>query len=79
MGKRRHYRFADQTYKKVIAHEGKFPIHTRRVLEHSDETFCNFLDLTIVPPGSDIGMHTHAMSNEELYIQRQPAALLERT
>ena len=68
MGKRRHYRFADQTYERVIAHKGKVPIFTRRVLENSGETFLNFLDLTIVPPGADIGIHTHAMDNEEMYI-----------
>ena len=68
MGKRRHYRFVDQIFEKKIAHEGKAPILTRRVLKQSDKTFCNFLDLTIVPPGADIGIHAHAKDNEEMYI-----------
>jgi len=29
---------------------------------------CNFLDLTVVPPGADIGLHTHTDDNEETYI-----------
>ncbi|KMO43567.1 hypothetical protein VQ03_07715 [Methylobacterium tarhaniae] len=28
----------------------------------------NFIDLTVVPSGSDIGVHTHADDNEEIYV-----------
>ena len=29
---------------------------------------CHFVDLTRVPPGSDIGIHTHERDNQELYV-----------
>ncbi|MFL5321526.1 MAG: cupin domain-containing protein [Myxococcaceae bacterium] len=28
----------------------------------------HFVDLTVLPPGADVGRHTHAKDNEELYV-----------
>ena len=65
---RKHYRFEDQAYDQVIAHGGKVPIRTWRVLQSAPGRLFNFLDMTIVPPGGDIGLHTHTEDNEEIYI-----------
>jgi mannose-6-phosphate isomerase-like protein (cupin superfamily) len=64
----RYYRFAEQNFKQVFAHGGQTSILTERVFDHQKETNCNFIDLTIVPPGGEIGIHTHELNNEEMYI-----------
>ena len=64
----RHFRFEKQDFKEVFAHGGARPILTRRVLDAAGGSACNFLDLTIVPPGGGIGLHTHRADNEEIYI-----------
>ena len=64
----RHYRFADQPLEEVYAHGGSQPILTRRVLDANRGGHCNFLDLTVVPAGADIGDHTHTLDNEEIYV-----------
>jgi mannose-6-phosphate isomerase-like protein (cupin superfamily) len=28
----------------------------------------SFIDVSLVPPGGEIGLHTHALDNEEIYI-----------
>jgi mannose-6-phosphate isomerase-like protein (cupin superfamily) len=56
------------SFEGVTAHGGSRPILTRRVLSASESGSCNFIDLTIVPPGSDIGVHTHTDDNEEIYV-----------
>ncbi|HEX7035602.1 MAG TPA: cupin domain-containing protein [Pseudomonadales bacterium] len=52
----------------TTAHGADRPILTRRVLEAADSKALNFIDLTIVPPGSYIGEHTHTDDNEEIYV-----------
>ena len=48
-------------------HGGTGPIEFRRLLTQSDfETPIDFVDYTIIPPGSTIGVHEHN-GNEEIY------------
>ena len=48
-------------------HDGTGPIEFRRLLAGSDfETPIDFIDYTVVPPGSSIGAHKHS-GNEEIY------------
>jgi mannose-6-phosphate isomerase-like protein (cupin superfamily) len=63
----RHFKFEDTVFDQVIAHGGSGSIITRRVLESRNRAI-NFVDLTVVPVGSDIGVHTHTHDNEEIYI-----------
>lgn len=68
MGYKRHYSFATQNFKKESAHGGRSTILTKRAFQNLEATNCNFIDLTIVPPRAEIGVHTHQLNNEELYI-----------
>lgn len=63
-----HFSFDNVSLTELTAHGGAKPIRTRRVLHGSESGTRNFIDLTIVPPGSDIGVHTHADDNEEIYV-----------
>jgi mannose-6-phosphate isomerase-like protein (cupin superfamily) len=65
---RRAYAFEGQEYQQVRAHGARSPIRTCRVAEGVEAGACNFIDLTILPPGTDIGLHTHAEDNEEIYV-----------
>ena len=48
-------------------HGGKGPIEFRRLLNGSDfESLIDFVDYTVIPPGSTIGTHEHT-ANEEIY------------
>jgi mannose-6-phosphate isomerase-like protein (cupin superfamily) len=48
-------------------HGGMGPIEFRRLLAQSDfETHIDFVDYTVIPPGSTIGLHEHN-GNEEIY------------
>ncbi len=62
------FSFSDVDLEAVVAHGGDRSILTRRVLDETESNSCNFIDLTIVPPGSDIGVHTHSCDNEEIYV-----------
>ena len=68
MAEKRHFAFENTPLDSVFAHGGSRPILTRRVLEAKMGTAVNFIDFTIVPAGSDIGVHTHSHDNEEMYI-----------
>jgi mannose-6-phosphate isomerase-like protein (cupin superfamily) len=63
-----HFCFESLTYESVIAHDGSQPILFKRTAERTRGSACNFIDFSIVPPGADIGLHTHARDNEEIYI-----------
>jgi mannose-6-phosphate isomerase-like protein (cupin superfamily) len=65
-----HFAFDDSLFAELTAHGGTRPIRTRRVLNGNDSErgTPNFIDLTIVPPGADIGTHTHADDNKEIYV-----------
>jgi mannose-6-phosphate isomerase-like protein (cupin superfamily) len=60
--------FEDERFELVHAHGGREPILFCRARMGAADTAHNFLDLTIVPPGGEIGRHTHAQDNEETYI-----------
>ena len=64
---KRHFSFDDVILDEQIAHGGSRSIFARRMLTGAD-LGANHVDLVIVPPGADIGVHTHALSNQELYI-----------
>lgn len=51
------------------AHGGEGLIRFARVVGRSGLVGgCNFIDLAELPPGTSIGVHTHAGSEEELYL-----------
>ena len=64
----RHFTFESLDFSRVIAHGGAGEIQFKRVVTGGGERAYNFLDMSIVPPGSEIGRHTHSSDNEELYI-----------
>lgn len=63
-----HFSFKNVIWDQGIAHGGNNDIFFKRVLEKSKKSAFNFLDLVIIPVGSDIGLHTHAPDNQEVYI-----------
>jgi mannose-6-phosphate isomerase-like protein (cupin superfamily) len=68
MSQQRHFCFESLDFESVIAHSGCRPILFRRVAEQSTGSACNFIDFSIVPVGADIGLHTHSLDNEEIYV-----------
>ncbi|MEM9921202.1 MAG: cupin domain-containing protein [Bacteroidota bacterium] len=65
---RQHFLFDDIVFEQGIAHDGKLPIQFKRVAEKNPDNAFHFLDYVIVPPKADIGIHTHAKDNQEIYI-----------
>jgi mannose-6-phosphate isomerase-like protein (cupin superfamily) len=63
----RHYRFDRSDFQRVHAHGGEREISFARVLERVRGPL-RFIDLSVLAPGSDIGVHTHSDDNEELYV-----------
>jgi quercetin dioxygenase-like cupin family protein len=61
------YRFDGCRFERVRAHGGSGEISSARVLSRVQGPL-RFVDLSILPPQSDIGCHTHSVDNEELYI-----------
>ena len=52
-------------------HDGQGPIQFRRVYDHDDLVgIADFVDATVVPPGSSIGEHGHERSLEIYYVVR---------
>lgn len=66
--KRGYYRYTDHQFDSVIAHDGEQPILFKRLVDRAGGSSANFIDASIVPVGADIGIHTHTMDNEEIYI-----------
>ena len=53
----------------IQAHGGDGLIRFARIVDRTAvEGDCNFIDLAELPPGSSIGQHSHAMSEEEFYL-----------
>jgi mannose-6-phosphate isomerase-like protein (cupin superfamily) len=73
---RRHYGFEDTEFRTTVAHDGTGQIRTCRVEDRAAIGAANFLDLTIVPPGSSIGVHTHGPADEEIYVVVSGAGLM---
>ena len=63
----RRYNFERCTFQRVRAHGGAREISFARVTERED-TPLRFIDLTVLPAGTDIGPHTHTQDNEEIYV-----------
>ena len=64
----RHFTFARAEFRYEVAHDGSAPILASRVFKGVGPTPWTFVDLVRVPVGADIGLHTHATGNEEMYI-----------
>jgi mannose-6-phosphate isomerase-like protein (cupin superfamily) len=53
----------------IRAHGGEGLIRFARVVERTGLAgACNFIDLAELPPGTSVGSHTHAGSEEEFYL-----------
>jgi mannose-6-phosphate isomerase-like protein (cupin superfamily) len=63
-----HTSFESVELRHEVAHGGRTPILTRRVWRPDQVPACNFVDLTVVPAGAEIGIHTHDTDNEEIYV-----------
>jgi mannose-6-phosphate isomerase-like protein (cupin superfamily) len=63
-----YFSFDRCAFQRVVAHGGTGSIATERVLGGPPATACDFVDLTVVPPGSTIGVHTHSPHDEEFYV-----------
>jgi mannose-6-phosphate isomerase-like protein (cupin superfamily) len=62
------FSFEHLDFSRTHAHGGTLPILTRRVRAGGAGRAYNFIDLTILPPGADIGIHRHTEDNEEVYV-----------
>src|SRR4051812_45782232 len=62
------FRYGSIDFESVIAHGGAAPILFKRLLDSTRDRAVNFIDASIVPVGADIGIHTHELDNEEVYI-----------
>jgi mannose-6-phosphate isomerase-like protein (cupin superfamily) len=65
--KPRHFSFSRERFDDVCAHQGRGTVSTTRVVSSSQQSAFEFIDLTEMPPGSSIGMHTHG-NDEEAYV-----------
>jgi mannose-6-phosphate isomerase-like protein (cupin superfamily) len=68
MGDVRRYSFNSVQFDQTVAHGGKLPILTRRIFVGDAMSSIRFIDYSLLPPGSEIGRHTHGIDNEELYL-----------
>jgi mannose-6-phosphate isomerase-like protein (cupin superfamily) len=65
---RHHFSFDEEMFEQIFAHGGDKPIYAWRATSAPNRASCNFIDLVIVPPQGDIGVHTHDLNNEEVYV-----------
>jgi mannose-6-phosphate isomerase-like protein (cupin superfamily) len=63
-----HFHFDSLAFDAVVAHGGAGTIGFKRVVTNGAGGAYRFLDLSIVPPGATIGVHTHEPDNEEIYV-----------
>lgn len=61
------YGFSGRTFARVRAHGGAREIEFARVVERPGGSL-RFIDLSVLAPGADIGLHTHERDNEEMYV-----------
>ena len=53
----------------VKAHDGiGYVKFNRFVTRQTIDGECNFMDYTVMPPGTTIGLHSHALDEEEFYL-----------
>jgi oxalate decarboxylase/phosphoglucose isomerase-like protein (cupin superfamily) len=62
------FSFADNAYARITAHGGRGTILFARILDRVPGSGCNWLDMSILPPGASIGLHAHGLEDEEIYI-----------
>jgi mannose-6-phosphate isomerase-like protein (cupin superfamily) len=62
-----YFSFARAPFTDVLAHDGSGRIRTARVLDEASRSAFRFIDLTEIPPGCSVGVHTHA-DDEEVYV-----------
>jgi mannose-6-phosphate isomerase-like protein (cupin superfamily) len=61
------------------AHDGRGMIRFHRILTGADvDGACNFMDHTVMPPGTSIGEHTHASTEEEYYLVLEGEGVMRR-
>ena len=68
MSKGQCFSFDGPGFRSEVAHGGPGRIRTSRVFRGGEVSHCHFVDLTVVPAGSEIGGHTHEHDNHELYV-----------
>jgi mannose-6-phosphate isomerase-like protein (cupin superfamily) len=53
----------------IRAHGGEGLIRFVRVVDRGNLAgHCNFIDLAELPPGTSVGLHSHSIAEEELYL-----------
>jgi mannose-6-phosphate isomerase-like protein (cupin superfamily) len=68
MAEDQYFSFDRRAFQRVVAHGGVGLIETERVLSGPPVTACDFVDLTVVPPETTVGVHTHGPNDEEFYV-----------
>jgi mannose-6-phosphate isomerase-like protein (cupin superfamily) len=63
-----HFSFDNAEFEHSVAHDGRNEILFSRRMELDQCSGCNFLDMSIVPPGASIGLHSHGGNDEEIYV-----------
>ncbi len=59
MSSAHHFSFGDHKFDRAVAHDGRGEIAFSRVRGRVPGSACNWLDLSVLPPGTSIGVHTH--------------------
>jgi mannose-6-phosphate isomerase-like protein (cupin superfamily) len=62
------FSFGDCKFERTIDHGGRGEIAFSRVRDTRPDSGCNWLDLSVLPPRSSIGVHTHDPDDEEIYV-----------
>jgi mannose-6-phosphate isomerase-like protein (cupin superfamily) len=62
-----YFSFTLASFSDIVAHDGAGRIRTARVLDEARQSAFRFIDLTELPPGSSVGVHSHA-ADEEVYV-----------
>jgi|SRR5688500_15517234 mannose-6-phosphate isomerase-like protein (cupin superfamily) len=63
----------------VRAHNGRGRIRFKRLLTGEQiEGACNFMDFSVIPPGSTIAEHRHALDEEEYYLILEGSGSMSR-
>jgi mannose-6-phosphate isomerase-like protein (cupin superfamily) len=62
-----YFSFTSASFTDLVAHDGAGRIRTARVMDEACRSSFRFIDLTEIPPGSSVGVHTHA-DDEEIYV-----------
>lgn len=65
---RRHFSFQSCSLSEVPAHDGVGAVKTCRVLGQDAGCRFAFIDMTEIPPGNSVGLHTHDAGDEEVYV-----------